>query len=298
MVMANHLYKGFCLSSIVRWSGVSMEIANYVRFELTQFEKESGEIQKIPVDKIIPDPDQPRKKFDEEKLNELAESIKQHGLLEPILVKPIEDEKYQIITGERRWRACKIAGQTTIKAIVWKKEISGAEKLELQLIENLHREDLDPVEEAETYKRLIKECGYTQEELAKRLGKSREYVSNKLRLLKSPDFVKEKLKKGVLSEGHARAILSLKPDDQEKAVEVIIKNNLSVREAEEIARNLKEGGVSRETPTSDISKDDLIIGVWVSEKTYNHLDKLAKSQKMTIEKLCSKILEKEASKSE
>jgi len=254
-----------------------------------------NKIPDLPIDSVFPDPDQPRKEFDEESLRELAESINEHGLVQPITVKPIENGKYQIITGERRWRACKIAGLSTIKAIVLEGEISEAEKLELQLIENLHREDLDPVEEAETYQKLIDKFGYTHEELARRIGKSREYVTNKLRLLRLPDNIKKSLQKGEITEGHARALISLNKDKQDEILEKILSEGLNVRQTEEL---IKPDVVSRETPTSDTSKDGLIIGVWVSEKTYNHLDKLAKSQKMTIEKLCSKILEKEASKSE
>ena len=133
--------------------------------------KKKNNLVELPLESVIPDPTQPRKKFDEEKLKELAESIKQHGLLEPILVKPIEDGKYQIIAGERRWRACKIAGLPTIKAIVWEGEISEDKKHLLQIIENLQRDDLNPIEEAESYKKLIDGFGYTHQELAKKLEK-------------------------------------------------------------------------------------------------------------------------------
>jgi len=257
--------------------------------------EKKNNLVELPLESIVPDPDQPRKDFNEESLKELAESIRQHGILQPITVKPIEGGKYQIITGERRWRACIKARLPTIKAIIFEKEISEAEKHELQLVENLHRDDLDSIEEAETYKRLIQEFGYTHEELAKRIGKSREYITNKLRLLKLPDNVKKALQEGKITEGHARALISLSNDKQEEILGRVLSEGLSVRQTEKL---IKHDIVSRETPTSDIPEDGLIIGVWISKETYNRLIRVANSQKVTMEKLCSKILEREASKSE
>jgi len=207
----------------------------------------SSDILEISIEDIIPDPNQPRKNFDEEKLKELAESIKQHGILQPILVRPIGNGKFEIVHGERRWRACKLAGMATIKAIV--RDINDREKVEIQLVENLQREDLNPIEEAETFKRLIDEFGWTHEELAKRIGKSRPYVTNKLRLLdKLSSRVQEELRRGSITEGHARLIVSLPPDEQERAAKTIIDRGFSIRETEKYIRSLKRRtDVSRET---------------------------------------------------
>ena len=244
-------------------------------------------VVELPLDSIIPDPNQPRKTFDEGKLQELAESIKQHGLLQPILVCPIGDGKYQIVHGERRWRACRLAGLTSIKAEV--RELDDKQKMEIQLIENLQREDLNPLEEAEMFHRLINEFGYTHEELAHRIGKSREYVTNKLRLLKLSKEVKEDLKEGKITEGHARPLLSLGSNEQKEALDKILSEGLSVRQTESF---IKGNNVSRETSNS-IPEDGLVIGVWVSERVFRCLSRLASSKGKTVEELCSHILERE-----
>lgn len=216
----------------------------------------SSEIKELPIESVVPDPNQPRRDFDKAKLNELAESIKKHDVLQPILVRPLGDGKHQIVHGERRFRACKIAGKTKIPVRI--RNISEQEKIEIQLIENLQREDLNPIEEAETFKRLIGKFGYTHEQLAKRMCKSREYISNKLRLLKLPKDLQKGIRRGHLSEGHGRALVSLNdPTLQRKICKEISQKRLNVRDAEQLVRSFKEGtDVSRET---GISPSDLAV---------------------------------------
>jgi len=210
-------------------------------------------IVEIPLCNIQKDPNQPRKNFDEFKIKELAESIKVHGLLQPILVRPIGNDKFQLVQGERRFRACKILGLETIRAEV--RKLDHKQILEFQIVENLQREDLNPIEEAEAFRHMIELLGYTHEKIGKRIGKSREYVTNKLRLLSLPKDLRRGVARGSLSEGHARALLSL--NDIQKQREVcrqISGKKLNVRETEELAKNLKEGDVSHETPADAIIK--------------------------------------------
>jgi len=216
-----------------------------------------AETVELPLEDVIPDPNQPRKDFNEAKLRELAESIKQHGLLQPILVRPLERGKFELVHGERRWRACKlIPEKRTIRAEI--RNVSDKEKIEIQLVENLQRQDLNPIEEAQTFQRLIDEFGYTHEEIGNRIGTSREYVTNKLRLLNLLPTIREEVRKGNISEGHARAILSLKePHEQEELAKKVIDQGLKVRETEQLVRNLKEEmNVSRET--SDHTSSDVV----------------------------------------
>ncbi len=185
------------------------------------------------IEEIVPNRSQPRKRFDESKLQELAESIKEKGILEPLIVRRVE-QGYELVVGERRWRAAQKAGLKEVPVLV--KETEGREALEISLIENLQREDLNPIEEAEAFKRLIEEFNISQEDLSKRIGKDRTTVTNTLRLLKLPPEVREHLWQNRITSGHARAILSL--DNKEKQKELcalIIKKGLSVREAEAVA---------------------------------------------------------------
>ena len=186
---------------------------------------------------ISPDREQPRKSFDDEALAELAASIEKHGVLQPIVVRPVPTGGYKIVAGERRWRAARLAGLKEMPAIV--KEITDAEAMELALIENLQREDLDPVEEALGYRQLMDRCSYTQETAAKTLGKSRSAVANSLRILKLPAEAIEMLRSGSLSAGHAKAILSLEDvAAQLEAAKRIVEKRLNVREAEALCRRL------------------------------------------------------------
>lgn len=183
---------------------------------------------------IKPNPYQPRKLFNEEELEALADSIKEHGLIQPVVVTK-EKDFYQLVVGERRWRAALKAGQKTIPAVLRKKEDTSL--LEVALVENIQRSDLNPLEEAAAYEQLSEEFGMTQEEIAERVGKNRSTVANILRLLNLPEEIKESLKKGLISAGHARAILMFETIDlQLKAYKKIMDYGLSVRQSEELAR--------------------------------------------------------------
>ena len=194
-------------------------------------ETTAGPVVELPIDSISANPKQPRKDFDDKALQDLSESLKQSGLLQPVVVRRF-GEGYQLVVGERRWRAAKIAGITKIPAVV--RDATDAETLELALVENLLREDLNPMEEAEAYQRLLAEFGWTQEELAQRVARDRSSVANCLRLLKLPDMIQGDLRAGRLTMGHARALLSLdSPADQMKLREQILAHSWSVRATEQ-----------------------------------------------------------------
>ena len=191
----------------------------------------------LPIHKVEPNPDQPRQDFDEEELQALAESIGIHGIIQPLTVRELPSGYFQIIAGERRWRAARIAGLSEVPAIVI--EADDKKVMELALIENLQRQDLNPVEEALGYQSLMADYGLTQEETASRVGKSRPAVANALRLLNLCSEVLEKVRSGELSAGHARAILSLKTEKQQKeAAQKIMALGLSVRQAELLCKNM------------------------------------------------------------
>ena len=204
---------------------------------LDEGQKKALGIIEVELDKIVPNEYQPRKNFDEERLRELAASIREQGVIQPIIVHRV-GTTYGLIAGERRWRAAKLAGLATIPAIV--KEATKRELLEMALIENIQREDLNPLEAADSYKRLIDEFKLTQEDLAKRVGKDRTTITNFLRLLALPKEVKQEMVAGSLTMGHAKALLSLdRVRDQQLAAALIIKKGLSVREAETLAARMK-----------------------------------------------------------
>ena len=189
----------------------------------------------VKISSVEPNMDQPRKQFDEDALMELSESIKQYGVLHPLLVSDKKDY-YEIIAGERRWRAAKLAGLTEIPVIV--KEFSEQELVEISLIENIQREDLNVIEEAKAYEKLIQRLGYTQEQLAHRVGKSREHITNLLRLLKLPEDVQEYVVSKQLSMGHVRALLGLKTEaSMRKVAKQAIDQGLSVRKVEQIVKD-------------------------------------------------------------
>jgi len=193
-----------------------------------------------PVGELYPNHAQPRKHFDQAKLEELAQSIKEKGILQPIIVKKTE-RGYVIIAGERRWRASQIAGKTEVPVIL--KELSDHEILELALIENIQREDLTPIEEAESYQRLIIDLGLTQEEVSKRVGKDRSTIANALRILKLSKEVRDKITTGELSVGHARCLIPLEDKDlQNKIMAEILEKAYSVRQVEALVKRVKEGG--------------------------------------------------------
>jgi ParB family chromosome partitioning protein len=214
----------------------------------------------IPIAQVSPNPHQPRQTITEESLAELAVSIREHGVIQPLVVTQAGDE-YQLIAGERRWRAAQLAGLVTVPAII--KQTTPQQMLELALVENVQRADLNPLEEASAYRQLMDEFGLTQEEVAERVGKSRTAVANTVRLLRLPDDLKEALATGRISEGHARALLSLPTARlQRQALATIEKRGLNVRQTEDLVRQLQaeleesaDDKTVREPPLSPQDRD-------------------------------------------
>lgn len=197
-------------------------------------EKDDQGIKELKINEIEPNKGQPRKIFDDEKLKQLAESIKQHGVVQPIIVKK-EKDTYRIVAGERRWRAARIAGLETVPVIV--KELTDKGLMEIALIENLQRQDLNPIEEAEAYNKLMKEFNMTQEEISKTVGKSRSAIANSIRLLNLSDKVKEYIIEEKLTSGHARALIVIEDEElQNKVADEIINSNLNVRQTEKLVK--------------------------------------------------------------
>lgn len=203
----------------------------------------------IPLNKIKSNSDQPRKKFDNDKIVELAESIKHHGIIQPLILKKLDDE-YIIIAGERRWRAAKSLGLEEVPAIIM--DLSEKQILEVSLIENIQRQDLNPIEEAVAYKKLLSDFNLTQEELSKRIGKSRTTITNSMRLINLDDRVQQYLIEGVISEGHGRALLAISNGDmQYELSQKIIDEKLSVREIERIIRNILNSEGEKESKKAE-----------------------------------------------
>ena len=203
---------------------------------------ENGGVINVSLNDIEPNREQPRKDFDEEALSELAESIAEHGLIQPIVVKPETNGRYSIIAGERRWRACRIAGLYEVPVVI--KDADPQELMELALIENLQREDLNAVEEALGYRSLIDSFALTQEQVAKRVGKSRTAVTNALRLLNLTDEELQALRMGAITAGHARALLSVEDEAVRRQMLELATNGASVRELEKMATKAKKGKTS------------------------------------------------------
>ena len=204
---------------------------------------ELGEKATLSINDIEPNRGQPRKTFSEESLSELADSIREHGVLQPLLVRPMPDGSYRLVAGERRFRAARLAGLTEVPVTV--REMTDEEESVFALIENLQREDLNAVEEAEGIKTLIDTFGFTQEQAAQKLGKSRTAVTNSLRLLNLPDSVGSLLKDGKISMGHARALLAVEDEAEMKSIaDTIVKNGISVRETERLAKKAGNGGTA------------------------------------------------------
>ncbi len=213
-------------------------------------EEAKNPISEVSINLIEPNRKQARKKFDAEKLAALSESIREHGIIQPILVIPAEEGRYTIIAGERRWRAAKKAGLMTVPVII--RELSEIEAAQVSLIENLQRENLNPIEEAAGYKALIDEFSLTQDEISKKLGKSRSAVANSLRLLSLGENITSMLVDGVLSAGHARALLSLDNEDLRlEAANLIIDDDLNVRQTEQLVKKLMSGKKKKEKPKPD-----------------------------------------------
>lgn len=209
---------------------------------LDDVEEAGTEVVLIDIEKIKPNPSQPRKTFDEESLHSLADSIKKNGVIQPVIITKAENGTYILVAGERRWRASKIAQRAEIPAIIV--TLNEEQQFEIAIIENIQRENLNVLEEAEAYNRLIENFGHTQEELAEILGKSRSHITNMLRLLSLPNDVKDMIKSGKLSFGHARTLIGL--ENASVIARKIIEDSLSVRDAEFIVKQEKK---SRNSPT-------------------------------------------------
>jgi len=193
-------------------------------------------ILQIPVENISPNPHQPRQEFQEESLNELVESIKEYGIIQPLIITKIKENDYQLIAGERRWRAAKMLNLKTVPAIV--RDLSEQRKMEIALIENLHRKDLNPLEIAAAYQKLIDEFNLSQEELARKVGKSRPAVANTLRILSVEEEVKEAIRSGKITEGHARVLAGLPSSDQLELLDKILNEKLNVRAVEKAGKEI------------------------------------------------------------
>ncbi len=245
----------------------------------------------LPIDLVQRNPSQPRKHFDEGELNELANSIRAHGVLQPILVRPIPGGKFEIVAGERRWRAAQRAGLHAIPAVV--RELNEVEVLEIAIVENVQRTDLNPIEEAQGFQALMDRFGRTQQDIADSVGKSRPHIANMLRLLALPDDLQEMVRDGRLSSGHARAILTA--PDPRRLAQRAIREGLNVREIERLAQQAKDekhgprvSSAAAETKSADTRaleqslSDALGLGIVISDKngagelkiTYKSLDQL------------------------
>ena len=221
----------------------------------TKDPQDTADVLRIPVNMIEPNPFQPRMSFDQDSLQELAASIRTFGLIQPITVRKKSADRYQIISGERRFKACQIAGMDMVPAYI--RDANDQGMLEMAIVENIQRENLDPIEVAMSYQRLIDECNLTQEQMADRVGKKRASVTNYLRLLKLPAKVQHDLKVGLLSVGHAKVLLGL--DDvvlQEKLCDFVIKNSLSVRQLEDKIKELQAQQQNEVKPKKEVNLPD------------------------------------------
>jgi ParB family chromosome partitioning protein len=224
--------------------------------DTTILEEDKHRVQKILIQDIVPNPDQPRREFDEQQLSELAESIKRHGVLQPIIVMR-EGDKYNIVAGERRYRASMSAGLTHVPAIV--RSLEELERVELALIENIQRVDLSPLEQALSVYKLQQQFNLALEDVAKKLGKAPSTISNLTRLLQLPDAAREAMREGKISEGHARAILALKGNlaKQDELLRCILDNSWSVRQAEQFVTSTKKGATSDKAKGTTVSENSL-----------------------------------------
>lgn len=210
----------------------------------------------VPVDHIRKNPHQPRKEFDEERLDELADSLKEHGLIQPITVRYIGEKRFELISGERRLRAAKLAGLKEIPAFI--READDEQSMAFALIENIQREELNPLEVALGYKRLLEEFEYTQAQVAERVGKNRTTVTNMLRLLNLPDFIQSALKSNKISMGHARALITIEDEGvQKRILNKVIEKGLSVRQIEDAVRDVSQSSGSKKKKTASSNKDEL-----------------------------------------
>lgn len=221
---------------------------------LDESESQNNRVVEIFIKHIEPNPYQPRQEFNQEALEELAQSIENNGIIQPITVRQVKSEEYQLVTGERRWRAAQLAGLKNIPAII--RDYSDKQMMEIALIENLQREDLNPIEEAQAYQKMLDEFNMTQEEVAQKVGKSRSSVANTVRLLNLAPKVQVYVSRGTLSMGHARALLAIKEIDlQIKTADYIIKNNLSVRDTEKYIQNLNNKENSQKDDKNELEPE-------------------------------------------
>lgn len=222
-------------------------------FDASSIEVEGGRLRMVPLSAIEPNKDQPRREFDEEKLQQLADSISRYGVLQPLLVRDMGNGRYQLLAGERRWRAARLAGLTELP--VQLKELEDQGVLEVALIENLQREDLNPMEQAGGYRRLMEEFSLTQEEVAARVGRSRSAVANTLRLLSLPKTIQDMVQEGALSEGHGRALVGLDESVSLPLALQACEQGLSVRQLERLASAAAKAGREGESPAPEPAKD-------------------------------------------
>lgn len=247
----------------------------------------SNVVKEVEINRIVPNPHQPRIKFDETKLQELSDSIKIHGILQPLIVSQ-SGAQYEIIAGERRYQAAKLAGLTTVPVIV--RDVNEQQKLELAIIENIQRHDLNPIEEAKSYQKLMDEFDLTQEEVGVKLGKSRPGVANKLRLLNLPVEIQKGIMEGKISEGHAKAILAIEnPEKQRALYELILKSSLTVRQTEDKTKEISVKPHTRKTVIDPQSKQ-IEDSLSQSLNTKVKLSKSGQGGKITIEYYSSEEL--------
>lgn len=243
---------------------------------------DTGRVMDISIDEISPNPWQPRRDFDEESLNALASSIRENGLIQPVVVRKKKDGTYELAAGERRWRAAKMAGLTVIPAI--SKEYDDRSMAEMALVENLQRKDLNPVDEGMAYRKLMDEYGLTQENISQKVGKSRPYVANMVRLLDLPEEVKDFLSKGQLTAGQARPLLGLESDAEKvQLARRIVKEGLSARKVEDIIREGKEPKKKGDPPAAAFMKAvEEKLGLSVGSKVRIRIGKGKNAHKGTI----------------
>lgn len=243
---------------------------------------DTGRVMDISIDEISPNPWQPRRDFDEESLNALASSIRENGLIQPVVVRKKKDGTYELAAGERRWRAAKMAGLTVIPAI--SKEYDDRSMAEMALVENLQRKDLNPVDEGMAYRKLMDEYGLTQENISQKVGKSRPYVANMVRLLDLPEEVKDFLSKGQLTAGQARPLLGLESDAEKvQLARRIVKEGLSARKVEDIIREGKEPKKKEDPPAAAFMKAvEEKLGLSVGAKVRIRIGKGKNAHKGTI----------------
>lgn len=243
---------------------------------------DTGRVMDISIDEISPNPWQPRRDFDEKSLNALASSIRENGLIQPVVVRKKKDGTYELAAGERRWRAAKMAGLTVIPAI--SKEYDDRSMAEMALVENLQRKDLNPVDEGMAYRKLMDEYGLTQENISKKVGKSRPYVANMVRLLDLPEEVKDFLSKGQLTAGQARPLLGLESDAEKvQLARRIVKEGLSARKVEDIIREGKEPKKKEDPPAAAFMKAvEEKLGLSVGSKVRIRIGKGKNAHKGTI----------------